>query len=328
MNVLINASAAAEGGALTILNSYLNGIRENSDNFIVLSPLEPDVVSDNIKWVRVNTNGIFTFMFSLFFSCFYYFWFRCERLVSFNNVNTALPIASKVTYFHNFLILNDSAPKYKLLRFALRYLNQRGSLYVFQTSYVRDSFEDKFGFEVNSKICWPGVTLPSEIPKLSVEWNKTINLEYNHDKVLVWPVSDIFLKHKNYSLLCEIASKLSGVRIVIPATNAGFSASDKFHFIGRLGRGELLSLMSQSDGVLITSYVETVCLPIFEAIALKKRAYVYRQPYIKGIRDAFPNIEGLVEFGTVEELATELANSSALPTLTCLNEFVKSDWDF
>lgn len=63
MKVLVNASAAREGGALTILNSYLESKVNDNNEYIVLSPVRPNTNSKNINWHKACTFGFGTYFF-------------------------------------------------------------------------------------------------------------------------------------------------------------------------------------------------------------------------------------------------------------------------
>lgn len=80
--------------------------------------------------------------------------------------------------------------------------------------------------------------------------------------------------------------------------------------------------------MIITSEVETVCLPIFEAIGIGKNAYVYKQPYLKGIRESWPCLNGLIEFNSIEELEEVFNQAPSSEVTQIKNDFCKCDWSF
>ena len=321
-NILVNASAASEGGALTILNAFLNDKYNSDDKYYVLSPLEPESKCDNIIWVKTVTSGFGTYFFSLISAYFYFIYFRCEKCISFNNINFIFS-GDKVTYFHNLLILNGNNVKFKVLKFTLRFLNQKKSKFIFQTSFVKNEFELNIGYETDAKICWPGVSIPT----LNDAGKTDSKGGYAYD--LVVPIIDINMHHKNFKLVVEIALKVKSLKISIPCIKPDndFYPSN-ISFMGRKNREDLLRCIDSADGVLITSNVETVCLPIFESIALGKRAFVLNKPYLKGIIEMFGEIDGLLPYSSIDELEHHF---SCIEKSKCINSdlnFKLGDWEF
>ncbi|MGR5519474.1 hypothetical protein [Vibrio sp. PNB22_4_2] len=328
MNVLINATAASEGGALTILNSFLYSKKQSAERFYVLSPIEPEVKSSNIVWIKVTTNGVTTYIFTLFFSYFFYLYFRCEKILSFNNINTVFLCRNKVTYFHNMLICSEPTFKYRLLRFTLKWLNQKESLYIFQTSYVEDEFESRVGFKPMSKVCWPGVlSFNKDDLNQNIDLFDSVDFHCCKYKFVV-PVADLSLNHKNFKLAFDIASKVDCIKIIVPAEQDSRYIHKNVIYVGSKNRSEILSLIKGADGVLITSSVETVCLPIFEAISLGKVAYVYRQPYVNGIKKAFDNIHGLVDFSNIDDFQNNLKFVDEFNHEQLVYDFHNGNWNF
>ncbi|MCF7509155.1 hypothetical protein [Vibrio sp. D54] len=325
MKVLVNASAAREGGALTILNSYLESKVNDNNEYIVLSPVRPNTNSKNINWHKACTFGFGTYFFSLIYVLFYYARFDCHKIISFNNINTIFPIRSRITYFHNFLILDSPEHKYKLLRFTLRHLNQQGCLYIFQTPYVEERFKECIRSTVASQVCWPGIDIPLELPRLKRYLSETLD---SSKRMLVWPVSDPSLSHKNFKLVNRAADRIKKLQIIIPSLRPKTCQNEGITYVGPLDRAQLLRLISCTEGVIITSEVETVCLPIFEAIGIGKNAYVYKQPYLKGIRESWPCLNGLIEFNSIEELEEVFNQAPSSKVTQIQNDFCKCDWSF
>ncbi|PSB80708.1 glycosyltransferase [Photobacterium damselae] len=324
MNILINASAAHEGGALTILNTYLQyKCKEKStqDIYYVLSPVEPTIQAPQIYWIRKSTLGYKTYLFTLFFSYYYYLYYGCEKCISFNNFNFIFPSNNKFTYFHNLLIINGYG-KFRLLRFTLKYLNQLNSNFIFQTPYVYKQFESVIGKVRNHIISWPGVA------SISVnDYDIDKYFDYRINNIIV-PISNIYQKHKNFDLLLDIASNMNDVNFIIPAENNVFSAKN-LTFVGSKKRDELLNLINHSDGVLITSKFETVCLPIFESLFLKKNVYVFDSDYVSGLLELFGNIEGLFLYKDINDFKSKLKENVRFRSTKTLNRNIfEGKWDF
>ncbi|WP_394392272.1 hypothetical protein [Shewanella woodyi] len=104
--VLVNASAAKCGGGVTILNKFTKEkYYDKTTHYVIVSPIKPDRLGSNQTWIKKRTSFISTIMYALFGSWFTCRKYKCSSIISFSNINSLLPI-SKVTYFHNMLILN------------------------------------------------------------------------------------------------------------------------------------------------------------------------------------------------------------------------------
>ncbi|MDX7872780.1 glycosyltransferase family protein [Aeromonas caviae] len=328
MNVLVNASAASEGGALTILDAYISSKCNSLDHFYVLSPKKP-IASSNVTWLKIETHGISTFMFTILFVSYFYIKFGCDKLISFNNLNTCIPFINKVTYFHNLLILSDSGLKYKIIRFSIKYLNQRGSHYIFQTSFVKNNFIDTFRFSPTCNVCWPGVNIKSLQKDDISSLHGVIGFRRGDYKLnMVWPASNIKLPHKNFDFLFQLASKLNDVHFFVPADSDVNYVRKNISFLGPMKQKDFINLLGCSDGVIVTSTLETVCLPIFEAVNLNKPAFVLNQPYLDGIFDAFPKIKGLQVFNTINEAVDIINNIDGNHSFKNDMDFFFGNWEF
>ena len=321
--ILINASAAKTGGALTILESYLNSDLNSDFTYYLLSPYEPKVTKTNIVWIKKETNGISTMLFTLFFSYYYYFRLGCTRCISFNNFNFIFSSKGKVTYFHNLLILNSLGFRYKLIRFILKFLNQNESLYIFQTSYVKELFKNNINDASISIVCWPGISMSYV--------NKGLKIGQSHYNLkLVVPIADIRLQHKNFKLIMDLAKNIQNVLLIVPDNkpNGLDFIPGNITFIGKKDRDELLSLISISDGVLISSIYETLCLPIFESIYLGKQSFVYEQPYLNAIISDIGNIDNLHKFCNLNDLNIKLALKCKVLSNKTKDIISVGNWEF
>lgn len=337
--VFVNASAAKSGGALTILNLFCRSKNYDEHNFYyVASPIKPIILPKNCKWLRVSTSGLFSALFSLLLCNFYYFLYGCNKLVSFSNINSILPIKNRVTYFHNILICDSKLFKYKLIRFALKYLNQRECKYIFQTRYVRDRFDDALICDVRYMIAWPGLNkeLLSCMPQDSIMTKLSSSEISCHSKTFIVPIVNINDAHKNFNLLLNIVEEVSkrGLDITFNVTaNHPVNEEKLFNkhisFIGELTHRDFIEKISISDGVLICSSKETLCLPIFEAVCKKKPAIVLNAEYISGLHEQFGKIPGMFLFNDVTEVCDIMASDALFSVeYTDSKIYVDGDWEF
>ncbi|HIF9474868.1 TPA: hypothetical protein ACX6SG_003419 [Photobacterium damselae] len=322
MNILVNGSGASMSGALTILNKYLESIKYDDDNkYYIFCPVEPQYLSKNIKWVHCDTNGFHTYLFALFFCYYYILLFKCDKVVSFSNINTVFPVKNKVTYFHQALIFKNKRVKFSLLRFTIKFLFQRNSKIICQTTHVKTEFEKCFGYNYNIEVKWPGLSVVTKNSK------NTNSFEY-----LVFPVSSINDENKNFKLLVEIANKLladnNDVKIIVPSVEIS-GCPENIIFVGSKCRDDFISLLKFSNGVLITSFYETLCLPIFEAICLEKKVYVLQREYLVGVENVCDLTNWLFKFNNSDEFVflyeiNKVKEINNIPDF----DFHTGDWSF
>lgn len=325
--ILLNASAANEGGALTIINQFVSSKKNDIENFyIIVSPHKPPELPKNHKWIKKSTNGLFTLYFALISSWFFAKYYNCSKIISFSNINTCLPLNSKVTYFHNLLILVSNSLRYKVLRFILTYLNQKKSIYIFQTPYVKSEFEKCFHYQPINKVLWPGIAIKTDEVELSMSISNLIKPSTFN---LIVPITNIEYSHKNFKLINEYAKSplCKDVKFYVTTDSLPKGTADNITACGVLTRNKFIKLISLSNGVLITSDYETLCLPIFEALLKNKAAFVLNRKYVKGLIDLFGNINGLFLFSNIQELTFQIEKSKLCSTNYQENKYSKGHWN-
>lgn len=324
--ILINATAAKEGGALTIFNQFCAAKKDDKDNFYILvSPCKPKLAPQNYEWIKKSTNGFFTLFFSLFASWFYAKHHRCDEIISFSNVNTVFPLVKKITYFHNLLIIFGESRKFCFLRFIVNNFFQRSAVFIFQTSYVKYEFIQRFKFTPKSKVLWPGVDINDG--KLSRNLGKLIR--GCGDKFIV-PITNIDYEHKNFKLITKYAKQLLNKDITFYVTTDLLPLETPVNVIacGSLSKEEFVALIGETDGVIITSEYETLCLPIFEAIQQDKPAFVLNRDYVKGLNMTFGDIDGLFVFNNFSSLYSQIESAKLTNRKFSKAKYSLGQWDF
>jgi len=325
-NILINATAAKEGGALTIFNQLCASKVHDENNFyILLSPIKPISPPKNYKWIKKSTNSFSTLFFTLFTSWFYAKFYHCSELVSLSNVNTIFPCKKKVTYFHNLLIILGEGHKFSILRFIIRFIFQKNSIYIFQTSYVKDVFVKTFNFIPQNKVLWPGIDVQSKV--LKREFGAIVK---ENGYRLIVPITNTDYHHKNFNLVVEYARKLvdQNVLFYITSDTLPCNLPDNIISCGSLSRDDFIALIGVSDGVIITSEYETLCLPIFEALLQDKPAFVLSRDYVEGLQNTFGNMEGLLVFNDYHSLYNQIKSSKLINKKFSKLEYSQGQWDF
>jgi glycosyltransferase involved in cell wall biosynthesis len=302
--VFVNACAAKEGGALRIIDDFLFNCDVNSFYYIV-SPHCPNHLPLNGKWIKLKSSHFFTMVYTLFFSYFHAFFYGANEIYSFNNYNSIFSFSmNRKTYFHNLLILKGNGVKYKVIRFVLKYLNQKKCHYFFQTHYVKDVFLSFYGNVESYSVVKPNVLVDYKYCDFFTDLSK-----YTETINLVVPITDVALSHKNIELIYECASKCLNLGIKFFITADGVDFGNVF-FIGKKCKDEFLHVIKSSDGVVVSSTFETFCLPIFEALALGVPAYVYDQPYVVGIDYYLLGVEGYFKFYDSDSFVEQYFNKN------------------
>lgn len=323
--ILVHATGAKLGGAVTVINSYCEANAEDLLNYYyIFSPVKPPVMPKNSEWIEYRTDGLSTLFFSLLTSVFYYFYFKCDSIISFSNVNALIDLGRRVTYFHNMLICTSSNFKYKILRFILRYINQGNVEYIFQTEFVADKFCQIIGYVPTYKVCWPGVSTPLNI--ISKESSPC------DGSFLLVPITDLSNKHKNFDLVVELASLLlpiSRLKFILTCSNLQdrINLPSNIIFINNVSHTRFLNILSMSEGVIITSTVETVCLPIFEALSLGKKAYVYNAEYLHGLHHFLDGSEHTFIFNEPIEFLNSIHKNTEI-SFNKNKSFISGNWEF
>lgn len=326
-NIVVNASAAREGGALSILNMYIESkVHSKDERYIVLSPIRPTTLPQNAIWIKKETFGLNTLLFSLFFVWYYCLKYSTSRIVSFSNVNVCFRVQEKVTYFHQALIFTNDEFKFKVYRFVIKYLFQSDCEIIAQSPYVRNLYLRRFGVNRNVRVCWPGI---------SRKFIKSTNAKCKISKIknIFVPIVDVNNKNKNFSLAYDLISSSFCDDVIFKVTTE--SLGDRFDLLpniiclGYLETEDYLNVLSSCDAVLITSLVETVCLPIFEAVSLGKIALVYEQDYIKDIISYHGESENIIFFRNRREFLKVIDNFECHEFyLNSNSSLYRSDWSF
>ncbi|EKY4202498.1 hypothetical protein WKW66_12110 [Vibrio alginolyticus] len=323
--VLVNATAAREGGAKTILDEYAK--HNDCENLVVLSPYRPK--GRNLKWVKYETTGIMTIIFSAFFVLYFAKKFNCNKIVSFSNVNTPFFWGDKVTYFHNLLILKSNSIKYCLIRWSIRISRFSQGKFVFQSSDVKEIFESNIFRLKNSAVHWPGIS--EDIFEIKPKPEK-MAIKFDRKLVLV-PIMDLNNKNKNFEFLLSFLSEFKGDDVDFLITSEfpadpSFKLNERIKFLGKLGRKEYIENLLLSDAVLVLSEHETVGLPIFESIYLNKPAFVLKRDYILSIMSVFKGINGIYLFDDYKGLTSHLDKLYTYEFERNSNKIFCGDWSF
>ena len=317
--VIINASAAKFGGAKTIVDSFVDWIGENDRQaaFFLLAPHKPENLPSNVHFIKKQTSGIN----SLLFSCLGVLWFcfkhRASHCISFNNVNLIVPICRRITYFHQAKVFTETSIRFRLIALAIHLL--KGSTLVVQSPLIQQRFIKKFSSKYKFLVKWPGIK-PEVAPSLTV----SVDTKEQNELVVLWPVTDPNVWQKNLEWFRQNESWLVARKVRLLVTSEQTLDIPNSVALGQITRAQLFDLYKRVDGVLIVSNEETLCLPIFEAASLGAKVMVLNMPYIQAIKEwrGLPKNVQLFSDPNEIQFSPDRDTSSALPA----DNYFTPDW--
>lgn len=302
-NILVNASAAKEGGAETILKTFVKNIEDNKDyNFIVLSPNPIEGAQNRVKFIKLQTNGFSTIFFSAIGIYYFILKYRVSKVISFNNINCIICPNIGITYFHQPKALKPGYKDFKIKVYDFLIQNfLRRNKFIVQSEYISSLFLNKYRINRNNiKVCWPGFILPQQ-EELPTKLENQIR-DSTCSKIGVLPIS-YDAEHKNIALLNKLGDYFieNGILVITLLDLKAAAKRTPFLHIGSISRGQLFTLYSKIDFIIFTSKDETVGLPIFEFLQTGKPAFVYKAPYSKNFQKQFDNPKNFILFENDED---------------------------
>jgi len=291
ITIVVNASAARESGALTILSQFVAHLSTRNDLKLFIVFISEKVsfpMIDNVQFVQVNTetwgkriswdfSGLKT-------------WLRDRRIVpdlviSFQNmgVNIATSIPQLVYYHqpmslgvHKWNPFKSEERLYflyeKIYPIFVRAYLKRVNKVIVQRESMKAAFAQKFNFDPKNVI-----VLRPDIPDFSFEGVEPV--VFHDDKVHMMYVATPLI-YKNHMVLvealdllksqgvdnliihltCEFDNKLPFVRDIISK-----GLTDHFVFEGKMTFNQMLRYYLGIKALLFPSYIETFGLPLIEA---------------------------------------------------------------
>lgn len=283
-NILVNACGAKEGGAKTIIESFLSNIPKDNNFYYVFVGfnLDFEIQNENVKIIKFPTSGFF----SLFFSIigFYYFClkYKANMVVSFMNLNLIFLKLNKITYIHQNKIFTCPSIRMKLYRLFTR-INSKDK-FICQTESVKESLNRKLNISKNNiTTVWPSIFFPKNKKEDSF-LDKYFQDDFTY---CICPIIDVNAPHKNFGFLLKNSDYLTKNKIKVFVTSDiphnELYKVENFIFVGKLHTEDLHYLYEKCEYMLFPSLNETVGLPIFECLHYKCKPVLYDAPYIKTI---------------------------------------------
>ena len=239
----------------------------------------PSTIPKNVKWVFSPLSGFFACLFNLFFSGFYFYYYRSNYLFSFNNYNCVfIPSTYKITYFHQIKVSDrlNFEPKIIILRLYLYLFND---LYIVQNNYAKNTLISLFNVNVkNIIVIWPGI---------QKEFSLNFNFSFTKSFILV-VVTDLKSQHKNLSFILEVSKVLLACYDIVITCKDDYGLSNNYQnilFIGNKNKSDIHSLYKSAVATFMPSKYESLGLPIFESLHCGVPVIAYDADYIRLLKD-------------------------------------------
>lgn len=286
--LLINAAPAKVGGAKSIIEKFLQTADfTHYDKVYVIAPIGTNVYSKRVNKINLETEGVYSLLFTTFFIFYYVIKLRATHLISFNNVNMVIPFCKRVTYFHTPHIFYSDSIRHKVLRFFISKF-MKGGKFVFQSKYVENEFTRVFGDDYTLIVNWCGCDSPEKLSTIKKHTQENI-------KCIV-PIMSCKSQVKNFQFILQNLEAFKKKNITLMSLDVDGPESDYIQYIGRQEKSELLEIYNQCDLMVMPSLYETVGLPIFEFGSTGKPVLVLDKPYLKGIDNTVGLTSNIVSF--------------------------------
>jgi hypothetical protein len=275
---LIIATGAKNGGALCIINQFLEWAATKKEyNFIVIAP-EIIVKKRNILHVKLLTLSLFTPLFCLLGSIFYIIKYKPSIVISFSNLPVLFSSFFKskfYTYFHNLNIVSQNNLKSLIYRFLIQNFCKE---LIVQTQYTKKLAKSFFNKKIH-------VILPGILRIFKIKNNSFKKIDIIKSRTLFYPVSNICDDNKNFKFLINKSSffKKNNIKIIIPAICPNSLKHKNYNFlkfVGPLKMTEMCLMYKNCIATIFLSLQESYGLPIYESLSCGRPTFVLERPYI------------------------------------------------
>ena len=325
MKILIYATAAEMGGAITILNQYYQKARELKDDyFFILS-----------KPKLEETNNIKIFNYECikksWVARIYFYWFKLpkivkrinpDKIISFNNVMIKRVNYNQTIYLHQSLPFFDYqfnifTETYlwivkNIIGFWIKYSLKRADYIIVQSNWLKQRVVDRLNIS--------SAKISVEIPSIEIdEATKVADKPIQSTKLqFIYPAG--YVKYKNHQMVIDAVKILTPIERKYIEIKFTFDSNESkktqkisnqvneseipINFVGNLKNEEILNLY-KSHILIFASGIETFGLPLLEAMEMGTKVYALQTDFSKEI---LKNYKRAKFYSSEEELAIALSN--------------------
>lgn len=307
MNIMIYDVAAESGGATTILNYFYNIHKEDKENYYyyILSIYHLDE-TDNITVINVPEvkNGwLSRLKFDYFGVQKYLKEFHIDEVFSLQNTIIPCFKGKQTVYLHNALPFAEY--RYRLSEDRVMWIYQniigrfmldgikKANHVIVQTEWMKNAITQRIkGADRKTEIMFPKVEIPDGyqyIPQEKCTFFYPANsADFKNHRVII--KAAMLLKKQgitDYSIVFTLnGNEKPAIKSIYEKSK---SEELNIQWIGILPRKEVFEWYSKSV-LLFPSYIETVGLPIYEALSVGCPAIVADCAYARNIADGFENV--------------------------------------
>lgn len=296
--IVVNATALAAGGALTILKQFIEAVPEDGFEYLVFAPGSVDLQVKNLNLKIVKT-GVTTYA-----ERFLWDLYGLHNQLKKRHITPAATISLQNTGFRvgtrcpRFIYYHQSIPLYPyrwnplksgerilwfyktIYPFFVRlFMNRETEVFV-QLDFLKKAFATRFRI--------PGDRIHVVFPRIETTGTSECSGVVIDDRSLnlFYPAASYI--YKNHSLLVRALSSVTdsnlSVTLYLTVSKDALSIPEmspniKVVFLGPLEREEVQWLYMKVDALLFPSYIETLGLPLIEAAAAGLPILVSDLPY-------------------------------------------------
>lgn len=306
-SIIVNATALATSGALTILHQFLENAAKDSNNFVCFVPYGikfPEY--KNIKYIAIkkqkwlkriiwDSYGIISYLKKENISF--------EKIISLQNtsINTK---KQQVIYLHQpipFSNINFLSAKYFSIKFFLykkfysyfifKYI-RKDTVFVVQTKWMKYELEKRISN--NIYIIRPDFKLPKLINVSNIKSDKIILLYpatpivYKNHLVILKALKNI-IPH-NRDVIFQVTFS-RGQYIKFDRLVDAYNLENNIEYLGYMDYANMIIKYSTANLILFPSFLETFGLPLLEASSLNKTILCSDLPYTHDVLSEYDNVE-------------------------------------
>ncbi|MDD3322940.1 MAG: glycosyltransferase [Paludibacter sp.] len=308
--IIVNATALREGGALTILQQFIEAIPDDGFQYLVFVDKSVDLnhSKQNLQLIPQNVLSLYR--------RFKWDTYGLKKWLNTNNIKPLAAISLQNTNFRlnstcpNYIYYHQPMPLYPYRwnifkrnerslwfykniypYFVKIFINSQTEIFV-QLNFIKDGFAQVFNFPRNKiHVVFPKIKIPTVIESYNINLDETkINLFY--------PSSSVF--YKNHSVLFNslesIDFKLTR-KVVLYLTNKEYEftipeslINVEFVFLGQISFNEVLWMFQNVNCLVFPSYIETLGLPLIEAASFGLPIIAADLPYAREVLDGYQGV--------------------------------------
>ncbi|QJT30073.1 glycosyltransferase family 1 protein [Aeromonas media] len=316
-SIVVNATALATGGALTILRQFVSHASLTNNKYIIFTPSGTVLDSyPNITYIEVDTsNWLKRIWWDIYGLKKHIKQHKIDCTLCISLQNTSINIdCEQLIYLHQSLPFTTvkysvSNKTYKFFlykwfyKFFIFLFATNTTRFVVQTQWMKTALLNSGILETQVSVFTPDITLPTGCDVGEANYYHS-NLNSSKQALFFYPASSLF--YKNHLLLLDALAFLKGRHLnktpmlavtfeqgsypTFDAKAKQLSLVDNIVYLGVIPYEQVIQQYIMSDAVLFPSYIETFGLPLAEAGVLGKKIICADLPYSRDVLGDFQGV--------------------------------------